>query len=100
MPGLSPRGRDLWLEACVVYRILGSPTKHTGVFFGVWSWPNTRLYCSNSRESVCRGDLGSIPALGRSPGEGQYSWLENPVDRGAWQATVHGVTKSQTLLSD
>jgi len=43
--------------------------------------------------------------LGRSPGEGngnplQYSCLENPIDRGAWQATVHGVAKSQTRLSD
>ena len=45
--------------------------------------------------------LGLIPGLGRSPGEGngnplQYSSLENPMDRGAWQATVHGVSKSQT----
>ena len=45
------------------------------------------------------GDTGLIPELGRSPGGGngnplQYSWLENPMDRGAWQATVHGVTKS------
>ena len=45
------------------------------------------------------GDLGSIPGSGRSPGEGngnplQYSCLENPMDREAWQATVHGVTKS------
>ena len=44
------------------------------------------------------GDLGSIPGLGRSSGEGndnplQYSCLENPMDRGAWQAAVHGVTK-------
>ena len=47
------------------------------------------------------GDLGSIPGLGRSPGEGnsnpfQYSCLENPMDGEAWQATVHGVAKSQT----
>ena len=47
------------------------------------------------------GDAGSIPGLGRSPGEGngnplQYSCLENPVNRGAWQATIHGVIKSQT----
>ena len=46
-------------------------------------------------------DTGSAPALGRSPGEGhgnsfQYSCLENPMDRGAWQATVYGVAKSQT----
>ena len=45
------------------------------------------------------GDLGSIPGSGRSPGEGngnplQYSCLESPMDRGAWQATVHGVTES------
>ena len=51
------------------------------------------------------GDMGSIPGLGRSSGEGngnplQYSCLENPMDRGAWQATVHGVTKSQTQLSN
>ena len=51
------------------------------------------------------GDLGSIPGLGRSPREGnsnplQYSCLENPMDRGAWRATVHRVTKSQTRLSD
>ena len=47
------------------------------------------------------GDLGSIPGLGRSPREGngyplQYSCLEDSMDRGAWQATVHGVTRSQT----
>ena len=51
------------------------------------------------------GYLGSIPGSGRSPGEGngnplQYSCLENPMDRGAWLATVHGVAKSQTQLSD
>ena len=44
------------------------------------------------------GDLGSIPGSGRSSGEGndnplQYSFLENPIDRGAWQATAHGLTK-------
>ena len=61
---------------------------------------------SDSKESACdEGDLGSIPGLQRSPGEGngfpfQYSCLENPMDRGAWQATVHGVTKSWTWLSD
>ena len=51
------------------------------------------------------GDLASIPGLGRSPGEGngnplQYSCLENSMDRGAWWATVHGVAKSGTQLSD
>ena len=50
-----------------------------------------------------KGDVGSIPGLGRSPGEGhgnslQYSCLENSMDRGAWWATVYRVTKSQTWL--
>ena len=51
------------------------------------------------------GDLGSIPGSGRSPGGGhgnplQYSCLENPMDRGAWWATIDGAAKSQTRLSD
>ena len=51
------------------------------------------------------GDVGSIPESGRSPGEGngnplQYSCRGNPMDRGAWQATVHGITEGQTQLSD
>ena len=60
---------------------------------------------SEVKASACKvGDLGSIPGLGRSPGERngnplQYSCLENPMDRGAWWATVHGVAKSQTQLS-
>ena len=61
---------------------------------------------SEVKASACNaGDLGSIPGLGRSPGEGngnplQYSCLENAVDGGAWWATVHGVAKSRTRLSD
>ena len=61
---------------------------------------------SDSKESTCNaGDLGSIPGLGRSPGEEtgyplQYSCLENSMDRGAWRATVYGVAKSWTRLSD
>ena len=61
---------------------------------------------AHGRESTWNaGDLGAVPGLGRSPGEGnsyllQYSCLENPMDRGAWWATVHGVTKSWTRLSD
>ena len=51
------------------------------------------------------GDVNSIPGSGRSPGEVngnplQYSYLGNPMDRGAWWATVHGVANSQTRLSD
>ena len=59
---------------------------------------------SEVKASACNaGGLGSIPELGRSLGEGngnplQYSCLENPMDGGAWWATVHGVAKSQTRL--
>ena len=61
---------------------------------------------SGGKESACNaGDLGSIRRLGRSPGEGndyplQYSGLENSMDRGAWEAAVHGFTVSWTQLSD
>ena len=60
----------------------------------------------DGKDSACNeGDLALISGLGRSPGEGnsypfQYSCLENSIDRGAWQATVHGVTKSWTELND
>ena len=61
---------------------------------------------SDGKESACNaGDPGSIPGLGRSPGKGngnpfQYSGLESSMDRGAWWAIVHGVSKSWTRLSD
>ena len=67
-----------------------------------WGFPGG----SDGEESACNaGDPGSIPGLGRSPGEGngnpfQCFCLENPMDRGAWWATVHGVTKSRTGLSN
>ena len=60
--------------------------------------------CSSvSKESACSAeDLGSIPGSGRSPGEGngnllQYSCLGNPLERGAWRTTVHGVTKGSGM---
>ena len=57
---------------------------------------------ANARDT---GDTGSIPGLGRSPGERngnplQYSYLENSMDGRTWQATVHGVAKSRSVLSD
>ena len=58
------------------------------------------------KASACNaGDLGLIPKSGRFPAEGngnplQYSCLENPIVGGAWWATVHGVAKNQTRLSD
>ena len=57
------------------------------------------LLLISPKESTCNaGDLGLIAGLERSPGEGngnplQYSWLENPMDRGAWQGIVHGVAR-------
>ena len=68
------------------------------------------IYClssgSDSKESAYNAwDPGSIPGLGSTPGEGngnslQYSWLENSMGRGAWQAIGYGIAKSQTQLSD
>ena len=61
---------------------------------------------SEVKASACNsGDLGSIPGLGKSLGEGngnplQYSCLKNSMDRGAWQTIVHGVEKTRTQLSD
>ena len=70
--------------------------------------PREESFPGGSDGKVCAyntGDLGSVPGLGRSHGEGngnplQYSCLENPMDRGAWRATVHCVTKSWTQLSN
>ena len=61
---------------------------------------------SDGEESACSaGDLGLISGSGRSPGRGhgnplQYSCVENPMDRGAWRAEVHGVAETRTRLSD
>ena len=76
-----------------------------------WVWANSETVKdfpggSDGKASVYNeGDLGSSPGLGRSPGEGngnplQYCCLENPMDRGAWYATVYRVAKSWTRLSD
>ena len=68
----------------------------------VWGFPGG----SNSKESAfSAGDLGLTPGLRRPPGEGignpvQHSYLGNPIDRGAWWAAVHVVTKSQTRLNN
>ena len=88
-------------------------TKQTFIFTGNKLQVNVPLQVplsfpggSDSKESACSaGDLASIPGLRRSPGEGngnplQYSCLENPMNGGAWQATVHGVAKSQVRLSN
>ena len=69
-------------------------------------FPDSSVKDSSGKESDCNArDLDSIPGSGRSLEERngnplQYSCLENPMDREAWRATVHGVTKSRTRLSD
>ena len=92
----------VWLLDCVSFN--GTPWRH-------WAMSSPRLYLaytqvcwgfldgSDGKEFACNaGDLGLIPGSGRSPGGGngnllQYCCLENPMDRGAWQATVHGITE-------
>ena len=70
--------------------------------FNIYSLNDFQIYkrlpwwLSSTESPANARDLGSIPGSGRSPGEGngnplQYSCLQNPMDRGAWQATVHGV---------
>ena len=80
-----------------IINLLGSSILQLAIFGLPW-W-------LRGKESACNagatGDKGLIPGLGRFPGAGndnpvQYSCLENPMDGGAWQATVHRVTKSQT----
>ena len=69
-----------------------------------WLW--TSLIVQMVKKSACNArDPGSIPGVGRSPGEGngnllQYSCLENSMDRGVWWATVHGIAKSHTWLTN
>ena len=91
-PGGS-EGRESWPGPAAVHGVAKElyTTKHLNFPGG-----------AEVKASACNvADLGSIPGLGRSPGEGngnplQYSCLENPMDRGTWWATVHGVAKSWT----
>ena len=85
----------------------GQNIGHIAKILAIYQKPYIQLSTgSEVKESAYNvGDLGSIPGSGRSPGEGkgnplQYSCLENPMDGGAWWATVHRVAKSRTRLSD
>ena len=79
-------------------------TIRVGCFYSFLGWEKGLPWWLNGKESACNaGDAGSIPGLGRSPegGDGnplQHSWLEDPVDRGACQVTVHRVAKTWTWL--
>ena len=71
----------------------------------LWGFPAGAMVKNLLASAVDAGVMGSIPGLGRSPGKGngnplQYSWLENPMDRGVWWAIVHGISTNQTRLSD
>ena len=90
-----------WLNGCFVLFGLS----YVPLMFRLFDWttsPKWQLVVKNSpAKARDSGDAGSIPGLERFPGGGyvnrlQYSCLGNPMDRGAWPATVHGVTKSQT----
>ena len=91
----NPRDRGAWWAA--IYGAAQSQTRLT--------WRSSSSTNLDGKEPACNaGDLGLIPGSGRSLREGngcslQYSCLENPMDRGAWWATVHRVAKSQTGLS-
>ena len=85
----------------------GQNIGHIAKILAIYQKPYIQLSTgSEVKESAYNvGDLGSAPGLGKSTGEEndnpfQYSCLENPMDRGAWQATVHGVEKSWTQMSD
>ena len=106
---------NLWPSPC---DILCPPTTHTQFFFTKTKFSLVTMFATQSvyvpmlpwgldgKESVCSaGDPGLIPGLGRSPGEGngnplQYSCLANSMDRGAWWAAVHRVTRNWIHLSD
>ena len=79
------------------------PEKYSSISYVVFPWRQGSPAESEGKEFAC--SAGSIPGWGRSPGEGkgnplQYSCLENSMDQGDWWATVHGVGKSPTRLSD
>ena len=83
--------------------LMPSGTFQRSLFFFFFKYlSNTRI--AQMVKKICP-QCGSIPGLGRSPGRGhgnplQYFCLENPMDRGAWRATVYGIAKSQTQLSN
>ena len=125
-PGRDPPSCNRFIHHSLPYSVLLFPEASISNSFISFSWVlNLYLYTvephysvpylricpafpggSDSKESACNaGDPGSIPGSRRSSGEGngyplQYSCLENSIDRGTWQATVDGVTKSQMWLNN
>ena len=92
----------MYVYVCVYIYIYVCMYVFMCVYVCIWGFPGGSVV-KNPPDNT--GDSCSIPELGRYPGEGngnllQYSWLGNPMDRGAGQATVHGITKSWTQLSN
>ena len=104
LPQSSPGGKSTNEEVSCMLNSLPSPLFLYINFY--WSIAASQVALMIKKLPANEGDIrdvGSIPGLGRSPGEGngdplQYSCLENPMDRGAWQAMVHRVAKSWTQL--
>ena len=72
------------------------------MFFVVWGFPGGSVVKNPPTNAGDARDLGLLPGLGRSPGKGngnslQHSYLRNPMDRGAWWTTVHGVAKESDM---
>ena len=92
----------LWIgvEFCKTFSLCLLGWSQVLLIWGILLMSFWTKHSSVGKSSACNaGDLGLVPGSGRSPGEGngnplQYSCLENPMDRGAWQAPVHGVAKS------
>ena len=89
----------IYMSVCVCVCVCIHTYIYKG-YFGLPQWPSSTESTCNARAA---GDSGSHPGWGRSPGGGrgnplQYSCLENPMDRGAWQATIHSITKSRAQL--
>ena len=88
--------KEHWKRSCWLYSHKASWT-----YWGFWvsgGFPGSSVVRNPPASAGNAGDLGSIPGSGRSPGGGhgntsQYSYLENPMDRGAWQVTVHGIAR-------
>ena len=91
---------------CVCQQLLASEYKASWSIWCILSIYQVLSWWLSGKESACSaGDVGSIPESGRSPGERngkalQYSCQDNPMDRGTWQAAVHGIKKCQTQLSN
>ena len=85
----------------IIIKVQYREAEMSGIYLEMWGFPGDSMVKNLPAKAVDAKDVGLIPGSGKFPGKGngnplQDSFLENPVDRGAWQATVHGVTKSGT----